>query len=216
MLDPGDLDAMLRHAQEGTYRFPAGFAGFTARLLLVWEGGEAEGQVTALDPSKVEVHLEGPEPDREWASRELASLIAHRWPQTYESGDGRYPKESDPDDCHPLGTLIKLRGDPLSSSYRVRDGQVTQINRHVGNGRFSIVIQARRTAPRGHADGRGVPTQFAVCHWDGTGRLVRSDLYSDAYVEMNDLLLPERRRVVSADDQGLVAREMRLEQHSLM
>jgi hypothetical protein len=167
--------------------------------------------VVAPDPSNVEVHLEAPEPDREWASRELASLVAHRWPQAYGSGDGRYPKETDPDDRHPLGLLVMLRGDPLSSSYRVQDRQVTQINRHHPGGRFSIVIQARMTAP----DGRGLPTQFAVCHWDGTGRLIRSDLYSDAYRNVEGVLLPERRRVATADDRGLTTRELRLTQHAL-
>lgn len=208
------LDEMLAEAHASAYRFPAAFGGFAATVAMTGPGWRAAGSLTARSPSEVEVALDAAEDDeRAWAARELTSLVAHRWHQPYDAGDGRYPKETDVGDGHPLGRLVRLVGDPHASSYRVLDGQVSMVERHMGPMRFCIVIHQRMPAP----DRTAVPTSFTVAYWNATtGALTRTDAYCDAYTEVDGVLLPAGRRVVTASDDGLVARQLRLSGHSIL
>lgn len=201
------LDEMLGEAHASAYRFPADFAGFAAAVTMTGSGWRGIGTVTARGPSSVAVSLDAPEAEQAWAAKELTSMVAHRWHQAYDAGDGRHPKEGDADDAHPLGRFVRLVGDPYSSSYRVLDGHVSVVERNMGPMRFSIVVHERAPAP----DRRAVPSTFTVTYWNAaTGALTRTDAYRDAYTEVDGVLLPASRRVVTASDDGLVARHLRL------
>lgn len=201
------LEELLGEAHASAYRFPADFAGFAAVLTMTGSGGRGTGTVTARGPSSVVVSLDAPEAEHAWAAKELNSMVAHRWHQPYDAGDGRYPKEGDADGAHPLGRLVRLVGDPYSSSYRVLDGHVSVVERHMGPMRFCIVVHERGPAP----DRRTVPSTFTVTYWNAaTGALTRADAYSDAYTEVDGVMLPLSRRVVTATDDGLVTRQLRL------
>lgn len=207
------LDELLGKAHAAAYRYPAGFGGFAATVAMAEAGWRAAGSLTARGPSQVEVALDADEHQRAWAAKELTSLVAHRWHQPYDAGDGRRPKAADAEGDHPLGRLVRLVGDPCSSSYRVLDGQVSQVDRQMGPMRFSIVIHERAPAP----DRRAVPTTFTVSYWNtASGSLTCTDAYLDAYVEVDGVLLPRRRRVVTAADGGLVTRELRLSDQRLL
>lgn len=208
------LDEMLGEAHAAAYRFPAAFGGFAATVAVAGEGWRAAGSLAVRGPSQVEVALDAAEEvERAWAARELTSLVAHRWHQPYDTGDGRYPKETDAGDRHPLGRLVRLVGDPHSSSYRVLDGHVSMVERHTGPMRFCIVIHERMPAP----DRTAVPTSFTVFYWNAaTGALTRTDAYRDDYAEVDGVLLPASRRVVTASDDGLVARKLRLSDMRLL
>jgi len=207
-----NADDLLRTAQEAAYRLPPGFGGFAAAICCSEGGQWAEGTVRAWGPGDVEVDLDGDEGVGQWARRELASMVGHRWTSPYEEGDGRYAKRLDGPPDALGGQVVVLDGDPFSSSYRVAGGGVAEVNRTMGSQRFTIVVHARTAA----ADGRLLPAEFSVHHWDGSGRLVRSDGYSDEYVEVEGVPLPARRRVVSAGDLGLERRELRLSDHALV
>jgi hypothetical protein len=205
-------DEHLRAAQEGGYHHPPGFAGFSATVAIQAGGETATGTVTIGPDAEPQLDLAGSEDARAWAGRELASMAAHRRHRTYEEGDGRHGKRLGPADEHPLGRRVEL-DDPLSSSFRVRDGQLTEITRSHGNRRFTIVIQDRVAAP----DGRSVSTSFTVSYWDtDTGRLTRADTYADGYVERDGLLLPAFRQVATSDDDGLTVRRLELSDHRLL
>jgi hypothetical protein len=207
-------DELLRHAQEAAYRLPAGSGGFTAEVLWATDAAEARGTLRVSGPSDLEIVLddEGQEA-RAGAQRELASMVGHRWAQSYEEGDGRHEKHLGPEDGLLAGRLVVLDGDPFASSYRVADGAVVQVNRTMGGGRFSIVITARTVAP----DGRVLPAQFSVFHWAAdSGRLTRTESFSDRYAVVAGVALPAARRVVSATDAGISRRELRLTGHVLL
>lgn len=207
------LDELLGEAHASAYRFPAEFAGFSAAVSMAGAGWQASGWVTACGPASVEVSVDAPEAEQAWAAKELTSMVAHRWHQPYDAGDGRHPKETDGDDTHPLGRLVRLVGDPYSSSYRVLDGHVSVVERHMGPMRFAIVVHQRAPAP----DRRALPAAFTVTYWNAaTGALTRTDAYRDAYTDVDGVLLPASRRVVIASDDGLVARELRLSDQRIL
>lgn len=201
------LDELLEEGHASAYRLPADFPGFAATVSMAGAGWSALGSLRAMGPDQVEVLIDAPETERAWAAKELTSMVAHRWHQPYDAGDGRHPKVTDAEVDHPLGRLVRLDGDPYSSSYRVLDGHVSVVERHMGPMRFCIVVHERAAAP----DRRSVPTTFTVTYWNAaSGALTRTDAYRDVYREAGGVLLPASRRVVTASDDGLVARQLRL------
>lgn len=224
--DLDDADAMMATAHASAYRLPAGFAGFSARVRATTSDGHASGTVVIASPDEIVVVLHGStedkgassDPIKAWVSKELASMVAHRWHQPYALADGRWPKTIDADTGHPLGRVIRLVGDPFSSSYRVLDGQVTQVDRTMGAVRFVIAIHSRSISP----DGRSLPGVFTASHWHtGSRRLVRSDAFVDTFATIGHsseqaIVLPGGRRVVSADDAGLATRVLELTEHQLL
>jgi hypothetical protein len=56
-----------------------------------------------------------------------------------------------------------------------------------------------------------------VVHWSvADGRLIRTDVYRDEYVYVDDVHLPSRREVTSATDAGLITRTLELTGHEVI
>ncbi|HVQ91376.1 MAG TPA: DUF3386 family protein [Mycobacteriales bacterium] len=204
-----DADELLRAAQVNGYRFPAGFTGFRAGLVLP-DG--SSGQVTARSPREIEVTAAAGAAEVGWVRGEIASIVGHRWPATYEDGDGRWEKRVE-DDGHPLGPLIVLTGDPYHSSYRVQDGHISVIDRTMARARFLIVIDSRVTLP----DGRALPAHFHVAFWSvPEGRLERVETFQHRYTEVAGVQLPALVRVDTVDDAGLTVRQFTVTDHEVL
>jgi hypothetical protein len=213
LLHEAEADRVMRGVHEAVHRYPPGFPGLRASLLLVTAPGDAHRGWATVAPGRGPlVELDAPAQDRRWCEAELASLTGHRWHSDYDAADGRHPKRLGPPDGSPLGAEVVI-GDAMASRYRVRDGRIAQVTRTAGGTRFSIVIGASEEAPGGGT----VSTDFTVAFWDvATGRLVRTDAYRDRYVPRGELLLPASRRVATADDDGIHVREVVLDRHELL
>ncbi len=202
---------ILRAAHEGGYRFPTGFAGFAADLTYADDTQSVNGSVTLRSPRQIELNLPDTTDDvREWVTRELASMAGHRWPRSYEEGDGRWTLTLAGEDHG--GALIQLHDDPFGSFYRVRDGHIIQVTRNTSPLRFSILVLSHTTAP----DGRALPATFVVSYWQSSpNRLIRTEAYVDDFTEVDGVMLPSRREVTTSDDQGVTRRELVLRSHRL-
>jgi hypothetical protein len=204
---------VMRAAHDAGYRFPAGFAGFAATITYRDDDGTATGQVAVRAPRDLTLDIAAEEPAQAWLKQEIASIAGHRWPTPYDAADGRWSLTLGDDADNPLGQTILVHGDPFHSSYRVRDGRISQVHRQMGGTRFSITILAHTAT----LDGRFLPSSFTVAYWDvEQGRLTRSDAYSDRYVEAAGVLLPAGRRVVTFSDAGQAVRELSLTSHALL
>jgi hypothetical protein len=204
---------LLRGAHAAGYRFPAGFSGFRAALQFTDSEQSAVGTVEVRTPSQITLDLDVDESSRQWVLQEMASIVGHRWPTPYEQQDGRYNLTLVPEDRHPIGRLIQFNDDRFSSSYRVRGEHIAQVNREIGKMRFSISILEHSQA----SNGKWVASQFTVVYWNThDGRLVRADAYSDSYVPVDGVDLPESRRVITASDDGLITHQMTLRDHELL
>jgi len=208
--EPAAHDA-LRAAHDGGYRFPAGFHGFTADLAVVEGAPEQvahlQGTISVGGPRAIEVNAAGPDGLAGFAKQELASMAGHRWPTPYEESDGRWTLTIEEETGNPLGRLVTVHDDPFQSSYRLRDGRISQVNRQMGPTRFTISIQRHVPTP----DGRVLPAEFTVTYWDvDTGRLTRADAYTDRYVEVDGVSVPRSRWVLTATDDGFTVRELTL------
>jgi hypothetical protein len=205
--------ALLRAGHEAVYRYGADFGGFRAAVRLVQDGASVTGSIELRSSRSLDIDLAADEQGLAWLRQEVSSLMGHRWSLPYDQGDGRYALSLAPPDDHPLGRRIIFHDDPFGSLYRLRDGHVTQIERKMAAVRFVITVLGRDELP----DGRTLPTHFTVAYWDAeAGRIVRADSYTDRYVEIDGVYLPASRRVVTAEDRGIVVRELVLAEHALL
>jgi hypothetical protein len=199
---------LLERAHAAAYRFPAGFAGFTASVHT--SAGDA-GTVVVRGRRDHEFTFTHTAGDADWAREQVASILGHRWPAPYAEGDGRYSHHTETDG-DPGGMLVRLTGDPMNSAYRVRDDEISEVHRTTGQVRFSIVISGSTHT----AEGR-LPDHFSVYYWrPGDGRLIKADQYRDTYTEVAGVWLPTRRVITTADDDGLTTRALDLRDHRLV
>lgn len=204
---------LLRSAHVQGYRFPDGFGGFSAEVTYQDPRSRAVGAVAVRAPRDILLEIDADDGVQSWLRQELGSMAGHRWPTSYEASDGRYTLTLEGAGDDPRGRLVQFHDDPFASSYRIRAGRIVQVNRQMGPVRFSINILEH--VPTG--DSRLLPTYFTVSYWDvATGRLTRADGYTDRYAVVEGVLLPESRRVLTSDDDGVTARELTLTAHHLL
>ncbi|MCO5220360.1 MAG: DUF3386 domain-containing protein [Thermomicrobiales bacterium] len=208
--------ALLRAAHDNGYRFPAGFPGFTSTIEVVESTAETTqkiaGTVTVSGPRATTLTTEATGDLATWAEREVASIASHRWPTPYEEGDGRWTLTTEDDPENALGQLIVVHDDPFTSRYRVRNGSITQVIRTMGPTSFTISMQQHQPA----AGGTTLPAAYTVSFWDASGRLTRTDSYSDTYTTVDGATLPAGRRVLTATDDGFVGRDLTLSDIKLL
>jgi len=207
----GEAHARLRAAHEKGYRFPEGFLGFEGDVAVTVASdadvSHLKGRVTIGGPRAIEVKTDDDPATAQWVRQELASMAGHRWPTSYEAGDGRYELTIGEDDGHPLGVLLTFANDPFSSSYRLIGDRISQVARAMGAIRFTITMLRHIET----SDGRTLPAEFTVSYWNTEeNRLTRVDAYQDVYAEVDGVLVPASRTVVTAEDGGFTTRALTL------
>ncbi|MGI8650480.1 MAG: DUF3386 family protein [Rubrobacter sp.] len=101
----------------------------------------------------------------------------------------------------------------MESVYRVRSGEITQVERRFGDLRFTVNIQARQRIPE---DGRSLPVHYCIVYWSrANNRVVRTDLYRDGYHEVEGIYLPLSRRITIGDDSGTTNRDLHFRDHEI-
>ena len=83
---------------------------------------------------------------------------------------------ADEADDHPLGRLLAVEGDPMGSSYRIKDRQITVVNRRMGKQNMTITVLDSDKNP----EGRFLPHSYVVNYWDAaTGKLNRVETFQE-------------------------------------
>jgi hypothetical protein len=201
---------LLRGAYEAVYRYPPGFGGFSAGVHYAWDQESWGGSVRVESPANIrfEGGISGCDEHFRW---ELASMVGHHWWLPFDEAEGGMELSLESRE-NPLGRIVKVE-DGLDSKYRVRGGQVIQIERRFRDLRFSINIQQRDFTE----DGRTLPIHFCVVYWSvAGGRLVRTDVYRDGYKKVEGVHLPLSRRIITSDDSGSTTRQILFRGHELL
>lgn len=137
-------------------------------------------------------------------------MIGHRWCIPYERAEGSLNLRLDPKQT-PAGRSVHVE-DGLESVYRVRSGEIVQVERRFGDLRFTVNIQERQRT----ADGKSLPVHYCIIYWSrDDGRIIRTDLYRDGYREVEGLYLPLSRRITVADDSGTTNRSLHFRDHEI-
>src|SRR5262249_48614590 len=145
------------------------FPGFTADLEVNIEGTVSTGHVEVSPSGKVKVEAAAPAAQT-FAQEVLVSIVGHRLGQRL---DVNAPCVFvDQNAAYPLGRAVHVLGDAPGTSYRIRDRQVLEVNRLMGNVRYThIILENRRNIDQKH-----LTISFVANSWDATtGALRRTD-----------------------------------------
>ncbi|MFO0898362.1 MAG: DUF3386 family protein [Pirellulales bacterium] len=199
-----DLLAKAREARAVWNDFP----GFTADVTLSIDGETSEGRLTVDEAGEVVLDLPSSE-GLKWARRQLASLVSHRMPgEPIGSGATLQAEAGD----HPLGTLLKLKGESMGSVYRVDDNVVTEVNRDTPGGRFTISVMDVYW----NQEHKYLPTVFNVSSWEQpSGKLKSSQTNQHRWQRVGAFDLPTSLLEVEAADGGRHVRQLELRNHRL-
>lgn len=184
---------LLRGTREHREAFSPQFGGFRAELRIRLDGNQHSGTLLFKPPRTVEVKVEDEEAQRS-VEQTLRSMIFHRMPpRRRDTTQPQKPLRLAPPDSHRLGRKVYL-GDRYESSYRIRDNQIFEINRQMGDNRLLITVMENQLTPKG----RHLPRHFLVTLFDmESGALKSASAYTDEYVEMEGNFLPKRRQITS-------------------
>lgn len=208
----GEGHALLQGTREHRQAFSPNFGGFRAELRIRLDGKQHSGTLLFKPPRTVEVTLKD-EVVNQSVEQTLRSMIFHRMPpRKRDSTQSQKPLRLGPADSHRLGRLVYL-GDRLESSYRIRDNQIFEINRQMGDTRLLITVMENQFTP----GGRHLPRHFLVTLFDlETGALKSASAYTDEYVEMEGNFLPKRRQITSTQNGGTQNIDILMEEIELL
>ena len=173
----------------------ADFPGFRSKLVVHQDDARYEGAMLFRPPITLEVQLDDADV-RTSVKRLVRSLLSHRMkpkrPRASADRNITFAEE----DGHPLGRRILL-GDDYSSSYRIRDLRILEVDRRMKESRLVITVMETEETHRGTY----LPTHFFVTTFDKeSGAVQQSSVYADEYREIGGEYLPHSRRVVSTSD----------------
>lgn len=185
--------------------------GFTADVSGSVDGRSFSGTIQVDANGKLTVNTDE-EAGTAWVDDQLGSIVLHR-----RAGDGSRPKPvlrfADDDLDNPLGRLLIFEGGHFASSYRVRDGQLSVVNRNIGPMNMTITVLDNKK----NAEGKELPHSYVVQYWDaGTGRLMRTETVQVRWQRTGEFDLPASQTVTAATAAGLSVRSFRLENHQLL
>jgi hypothetical protein len=164
--------------------------------------------MTILPSGKVDVELQ----DRgvaEWANGILKSIVNHRMKlDTHKHEEA--PIAFGPQDQHPLGRLVK-KGDRLSTTYRIKDQQILQVNQKLEKGWLSLNVLEYVQTPYGF-----LAKQVTVFQFNDKGLLTKSIVFTDEYIEVERFLLPKSRTTITAQEGKIEVSTLQLHKHRLL
>lgn len=190
--------------------FPAKLLGFQMELDADVNGKAIKGSFSYDPAGGVSTDLTGDEESKKWVEGQIKSLVMHRAAGRFEDGDGAHEMEFTGSETA-LGKQILVK-DPSKTRYRVKDGQILEVERNMGPTRLLVsVLDSIKTSP-----GKSLATQMMVYTYDmGSGAIKSSSLISDAFVDNQGVWLPTMRRVAQTDKEGSIVRTIKFKNAKL-
>lgn len=187
------------------------FPGFTARVEGSLDGRPFTGKVTVEEEGLVQVEMEE-SAARSWAQGQLESIVMHRLASAHEPAAKPVLRFADEADDHPLGRLLVFDKGQFASSYRIKDRQITVVNRHMGRTTMTITTLNQER----NRDGQYLPLSYVVQSWDAdSGGLRRVETVQDRWTRVGPFDLPSSHTVTAAVEGGLGVRSFSLSDHAL-
>jgi hypothetical protein len=187
------------------------FPGFRAKVAGSIDGRPFSGEVEVAADGSVRLTSDD-EATHDWVEEQLASIAMHRAASTGQRAQRPRLHFADADEHHPLGRLLIFDGGHFASSYRVKDRQITVVNRAMGRENMTITVLDNEPTAAGHF----LPRSYTVHYWDDeNGRLMRSEAIEDRWQRVGDFDLPAAHTVTVSSDSGQAVRSILLSEHSL-
>ena len=88
----------------------------------------------------------------------------------------------------------------MGSSYRIKDRQITVVNRRIGKQNMTITVLDNDK----NAEGQFLPHSYVVNYWDAaTGKLNRVETFQERWRRIGSWDLPAMRSILTTSDAGL-------------
>ena len=189
------------------------FKGFTAQAAAYVDGRRSEGMIAvkadgdiSFDDSKIEDTAA-----REWIRDQLHSIVIHRVPS---SGIQSKPllNFADQDTAHPFGRLLTFHGGRFASTYRIRDDEITVVNRSLGKENMSLqMLETERNAEQ-----QILPRAYQVQYRDAaTGAITRVESFQTRWHRIGKFDLPESLTQSTSAAGGVSTRSLKLREFKL-
>lgn len=189
------------------------FPGFSGKIAGTVEGRPFEGKVTVAADGGVTLALDE-EALTDWVQSQLESITMHRAASQTPSADRPKPvvRFADDDTEHPLGRLLAFEGGHFATSYRVRDKQLTAVNRLLDGKCMTITVLDNDK----NAEGKFLPHVYTVQYWDeATGKLERTETVQDDWVRVGQWDLPSQHTLTTSSDTGFSTRSFTIRDHAI-
>ncbi len=210
--DNPEARKVLEKAFNLTWRWPAGFPGFSSKIRVLEGGGGSVGQLEVDSDGKVQLEL-NPSDHKDWLQSQIEMVVVHRRGRRFEESDGKHILGLAPDDQHPLGRTIRIHGDGMNSFYRVKNDRITQINRKNKRVQFTINVEESRET----SDGRHLTTRHTVFYFNpATGALRTVECFADEHKEIDGVYLPSARTVNLVEGGQVATRRVLFTDHKLV
>jgi hypothetical protein len=219
VVDDPAARALVKEAHSRMYKWPAGFLGYRARIMLNDEGRVWTGTVSLVPRKDTTVELPGAEPVlQEWVRERLWTQGMHLAYAPFEEGDGKYilsfGTDDDPPVPHPRGRKVLLTGGRIESWYRIRDGRYTQI------GRLSPMTERRINTIERYdlaPDGKQYSNHYVMTYFTLDGHsVIGMESYVNEYTDVKGLWLPLRRWVSFGAVGSVKTRVIELSNHEVL
>jgi len=125
----------------------------------------------------------------------IGSLISHRTPPAANAAKRPTPASVIVVEDEERGPLILTVGDAMQSTQRVKDGKLVQVNRVMGDKRFTIDVAEFEKSTDGHY----YPSAFTVTWWDApSGKKTEKQTYTtQGFHVIEGQMFPKAEKVVS-------------------
>jgi Protein of unknown function (DUF3386) len=101
----------------------------------------------------------------------------------------------------------------MGSSYRIKDQQITVVNRRMGKQNMTITVLDSDKNP----EGRFLPHSYVVNYWDAaSGKLNRVETFQERSQRVGSWDLPVKRLILTASESGLSVKIVELSKHALL
>lgn len=204
--DPAAYE-LLHVAHDRRSNLPKDLTGFSADVTVNDNGTETTGSVAYSKAKGLEMQIpQASKEAQDWLRSALLSAVAHRMAGDFARGDGSNPITFTSDDHSPLGRQVALN-DNFHSLYRVKDNQITEVTRTMGNLRLTITMLENIVVD----NGQYLPKHFAVTYFDAkTGAVEHAEYFTDTHSRIDGAWMPTARRVVFAAPTGITTRSYEL------
>ncbi len=187
-VDPVDAVQLLQQARENREVLAETFPGFRSKLTVRFDGEVYRGTCLFRLPGNVQVTMQGTK-DLPDVTATVRSMLMHRAPSSRTSPQQARFGEVD---GSPLGREVLL-SDRHQSAYRIRNGQIIQIDRRLSDPRFVLTVLETRATESGRYLPRHV---FAVRFDPDTGSVLEAWTYISEFQRVGGEYLPKSRQVI--------------------
>ncbi len=181
--------------------------GFEAEVIVNDNGLIGRGKLHYDVYEGADLQMKGLDEKTTWPAEMIVNILGHLRRPKFEGADGRWPITFAEDDHSPLGRQVLLHDGPVNSSYRIRNGRVTEVKRSTGED-FTISIIIEET-PAG--EGKYLPRHFTVTYFDSKSHLIRSSqAFTDEYRQVENVWFPFKRHILWAENGEVISRSIEL------